>query len=50
MAADDPRLRKLMEGLREVLIIALGHVEDFLGVERSIVPRRKRESVGLPQT
>lgn len=34
--------RLLWFGLRQALIIALGHVEDYLGVERSIVPQHKR--------
>lgn len=32
----------LMMGLRQALIIALGHIEDYLEMKRSIVPRRKR--------
>lgn len=34
--------RTLWMCLRQALIIALGGIEDFLGLERSIVPRRKR--------
>jgi hypothetical protein len=32
--------------IRQALIIALGAIEDFLGVERSIVPKRRRERDG----
>ena len=28
---------------RQAIIIDLGAIEDYLGLERSIVPRRKRE-------
>lgn len=38
----ESRLTVLLKGVRQVLIIALGCVEDFLGMPRSIVPRRKR--------
>jgi len=38
----DARTHALMMGVRQLLIMALGLVEDYIGVERSIVPRRKR--------
>jgi len=38
----DPRVRVLWLGIRQGLIIVLGAIEDYLGVERSIVPRHKR--------
>jgi hypothetical protein len=38
----DPRTRALLLAVRQALIIALGAVEEYLGMERSIVPRRKR--------
>lgn len=38
----DRRLRVLLYAVRQALIIALGAIEDFLEVERSIVPRHKR--------
>lgn len=38
----EPRLKSLMMGLRQVLIMSLGLVEDFLDHPRSIVPLRKR--------
>jgi len=34
--------RKLLMSIRQALIIALGALEDYLELERSIVPRRKR--------
>ena len=36
------RERTLWMGIRQGLIIILGVLEDFLGLQRSIVPRRKR--------
>jgi len=38
----DARTVALLMVLRRCLIMALGAVEDYLGEERSIVPRRKR--------
>lgn len=38
----DERQRSLWMGIRQALIIALGSIEDYLEMERSIVPRRKR--------
>jgi hypothetical protein len=35
--------RKLLMSIRQALIIALGALEDYLELERSIVPRRKRK-------
>jgi len=40
---DDDRQRTLLMAVRQALIIALGAIEDYLGLARSIVPRRKRE-------
>jgi len=37
------RQRTLLMAIRQALIIALGALEDYLGVQRSIVPRRKRQ-------
>ena len=34
--------RRLLMAVRQALIIALGAIEDFLELQRSIVPRRKR--------
>ena len=39
----DERARVLLMAVRQALIIALGAIEDYLGLERSIIPRRKRE-------
>jgi hypothetical protein len=36
------KARALGMAIRQALIIALGALEDYLGIERSIVPRRKR--------
>ena len=38
----DRRTRMLLMSIRQALIIALGGVEDYLGLPRSIVPRRKK--------
>lgn len=38
----DERTKRLLMIFREALIIALGGLEDYLGLPRSIVPRRKR--------
>lgn len=35
--------RQYLMTRRRALIIDLGAIEDYLGLERSIVPRRKRE-------
>jgi len=32
----------LLMAIRQSLIIAIGALEDYLGVERSIIPKRKR--------
>lgn len=34
--------RALLIGLRQVLIMALGSIEDYLGMVRSIIPKHKR--------
>jgi len=38
----EPRTRVLLMALRQALIICLGAIEDYLDMERSITPRRKR--------
>lgn len=43
MSAPDRRTRILLMSVRQALIIILGAIEDYLGVSRSIVPRRKRD-------
>ena len=40
------RERTLLMAVRQALIIALGAIEEYLGLQRSIVPRRKREQSG----
>jgi hypothetical protein len=37
------RERILLTAVRQAIIIVLGALEDYLGMERSIVPKRKRE-------
>jgi hypothetical protein len=37
-----PRQRALLMIVRQALIMVLGALEDYLEIERSIVPRRKR--------
>jgi hypothetical protein len=36
------RTRVLLLAVRQALIMVLGALEDYLDIERSIVPRRKR--------
>ena len=38
----DNRTRVLLMALRQALIMCLGAIEDYLELERSIIPRRKR--------
>ncbi|CAN5442135.1 hypothetical protein BH10CHL1_BH10CHL1_18040 [soil metagenome] len=42
----DIKQRILLDGVRQCLIRLLGYLEDYLEVERSITPRRKREKRG----
>lgn len=42
----DPE-RRFHMARRQAIIIELGAIEDYLGLERSIVPRRKREPADL---
>lgn len=44
------RIRVLLMSLRQALIIALGALEDYLKLERSIVPRRKRKDIDGKET
>ena len=39
---DEPAARTLLMAIRQALIIAIGAIEDYLDIQRSIVPRRKR--------
>lgn len=39
----DERTGRLWLAVRQALIIAIGAIEDYLELQRSIVPRRKRE-------
>ncbi|HUT15401.1 MAG TPA: hypothetical protein VMY98_04060 [Anaerolineae bacterium] len=38
----DDKQRAFWVAVRQAMIIALGALEDYLGMERSIIPRRKR--------
>ena len=38
----DRRTKSFLMCIRQAIIIILGGIEDFLGLERSITPRRKR--------
>ena len=40
---DDDRTRALLMCVRQALIMIIGALEDYLGMERSIVPKRKRD-------
>ena len=42
--------RILLMAIRQALIIALGAIEDYLEMERSIVPRHKRKDCGIMAT
>ncbi len=42
MVREEQATRKLLIAIRQALIIALGALEDYLQMERSIVPRHKR--------
>jgi len=42
----DARVRVLLMAIRQAMIIALGAIEDYLEMERSIIPRRKRGKLG----
>lgn len=48
MSATKPSMteqeRRYLMSERQACIIRLGAIEDYLGIERSIVPRRKRET------
>jgi len=45
----DQRQRALWFAVRQALIIILGAIEDYLGIERSIVPRHKRRREHVEQ-
>ena len=38
----DPRVRALLMTIRQALLIVLGGIEEYLGIERSVKPKRKR--------
>lgn len=39
----EARTRALLMSVRQALIMVLGSLEDYLGMPRSIVPRRKKQ-------
>jgi hypothetical protein len=41
--AIEPRARTLLLAVRQALIIALGALEDYLSVPRSIIPKHRRD-------
>ena len=43
MTQPDPATRRLWMAIRQATIIFLGAIEEYLGLERSIVPKHKRE-------
>jgi hypothetical protein len=38
----DDKTKVLMMAIRQALLIALGAIEEFLGIERSVTPKHKR--------
>jgi hypothetical protein len=40
--SSDDKTRVLLLAIRQALLIALGAIEEFLGIERSVVPKNKR--------
>jgi hypothetical protein len=43
MRASEPeKKRRLLMAFRQALIIAIGAIEDYLSMERSIIPKHKR--------
>jgi hypothetical protein len=38
----DPRVRVLLLAIRQALLIALGAIEDYLYLDRSITPKHRR--------
>ncbi len=41
-AAPDPRTRAFLDVLRRALIMVLGALDDYLGYERTVPPKRPR--------
>ena len=39
---NEQKTRILLTGFRQIIIMLLGLLEDYLEIERSITPRRKR--------
>jgi len=43
------RFKILLMSIRQCLIMLLGSLEDYLEIERSIIPRRKRSGKNNPE-
>ena len=46
-ATNTASTRVLLLAFRQALLIALGALEDYLGLPRSVVPKHKREEGGM---
>jgi hypothetical protein len=38
----DPKLKILLMAIRQALLIALGALEEYIGIERSVIPKHKK--------
>ena len=38
----DPKLKVLLMAIRQALLIALGALENYLDIERSVIPKHKK--------
>jgi hypothetical protein len=38
----DPKLKVLLMAIRQALLIALGALEEYIGLERSVIPKHKK--------
>jgi len=38
----DPKLKILLMAIRQALLIALGALEEYMGIERSVIPKHKK--------
>jgi hypothetical protein len=44
MRSMDDKTRVLLLAVRQALLIVLGALENYMGMERSVVPKHKREN------
>lgn len=44
MMKRDEKTRQLLISVRQALLIALGALEDYLGLPRTVVPKHKRDT------